>query len=62
MFGPLAIVAVVLSYTRRNEVRGTWLEVISRGHQHLLEDMAASFGGVMSALVMMFLMPMGLRC
>jgi uncharacterized membrane protein len=54
LFGPLAIVALVLSYTRRNEVRGTWLEP----HYSWVIDtfwmsMAVSFGGVMAGLLMM---------
>jgi len=62
LFSPLAIVALVLSYTRRGEVRGSWLEA----HYAWVIDtfwmsMAVSFGGVMAALAMMFLfMPMGI--
>lgn len=62
LFGPLAIVALVLSYIRRGEVRGTWLET----HYAWVIDtfwmsMAVSFVGVMAAVVMMFLvMPMGI--
>jgi|GEM_PF-830646 len=62
LFSPLAIVALVLSYTRRGEVRGSWLEA----HYAWVIDtfwmsMGLSFAGVTAALAMMFLfMPMGI--
>jgi len=61
VFGPLGIVALILAYTRRGEVRGSWMEA----HYAWIIDtfwmsMAVSFGGVMAGLLMMLLfMPMG---
>jgi uncharacterized membrane protein len=61
VFGPLGIVALVLSYIRKNEVRGTWMEP----HYLWVIDtfwmsLGVGFAGVIAALVMiMVFFPMG---
>jgi uncharacterized membrane protein len=61
VFGPLGIVALVLSYMRKNEVRGTWMEA---HYLWVIDTFWMSLGGgvlaVLAGMVMMLaFFPMG---